>query len=300
MDLEESLCAKEERRGHQEVTLSSSYFHSPSSHSQETDGTVLSQSINVPQRSTAWHSLRSNRLTASSFGAVVGFFKQQRQQLFEEKVGLIEAFKGNQYTEWGNKVEDAAVLRYIELTGNTISHEGFRTYGSWLGGSPDGLIDSNFDDKQDVSRTHDLSTTNKGGILEVKCPCKPSPYTAVPYSTLPVYYVPQVQGLLRIFNREFCDLYSWTSVNGSALFRIYRDDNYWDIMNNDLETFWFQHVLPARQAKENGMSIDEIRAEFGPGESSRYSKEIKAKGRELVKNATEMRYSPQTFEKGIE
>ena len=238
--------------------------------------------VNVAQRSPEWHSLRADRLTASSFGGVVGFFSRQRQQLWEEKVGLAPPFMGNEYTRWGTRVEDAAVLRYSELTGNKVRHEGFRTYGNFLGGSPDGLI---------AGKGADGGGGGDGGVLEVKCPSKPSPYAAMPYTTLPLYYMPQVQGLLHIFDREYCDLYAWTSVNGSVLFRVSRDKEYWEMLEEDLRRFWFEHVVPARRIRRIGEAdARSIASEFGPGDNCSNAKDIKARGRQLAKTAVEMRF----------
>ena len=36
----------------------------------------------------------------------------------------------------------------------------------------------------------------------------------------------QVQGLMEIFQREWCNIYLWT-VNGSAIFHVPRDRQYW-------------------------------------------------------------------------
>lgn len=71
----------------------------------------------------------------------------------------------------------------------------------WLGASPDGLLDSD-----------GLLGEDSGGILEVKCPYGKSndPQGAVPYDSVPYYYMPQAQGLLEILEREWLDFYVWT------------------------------------------------------------------------------------------
>ncbi|KAL5732128.1 hypothetical protein ACHQM5_004781 [Ranunculus cassubicifolius] len=42
------------------------------------------------------------------------------------------------------------------------------------------------------------------------------------------------------------DFYCWT-VNGSSLFRIYRDQEYWELMRIALSDFWRLNVVPARE-----------------------------------------------------
>ena len=79
----------------------------------------------------------------------------------------------------------------MELTGNTVHQDmGFRAYGNFLGGSPDGLIGKG----ENCTKSSEIEYGNGGGILEVKCPSKPSPYAAMPYTAVPAYYMPQVQG----------------------------------------------------------------------------------------------------------
>ena len=107
-------------------------------------------------------------------------------------------------------------------------------------------------------------------------------------------------GLLHIFDREFCDLFAWTTLNGSVVFRIARDKEYWAMMEHDLHSFWYNHVLPARQMKEDGKhEREEIIMELGSstvlGENSEHAKEIKARGKELVKKAEEIRFKPKNF-----
>lgn len=72
---------------------------------------------------------------------------------------------------------------------------------TWLGASPDGLLESD-----------GLLGEGSSGILEVKCPYgkNKGPEGAVPYDSVPFYYMPQVQGLMEILEREWLDFYVWT------------------------------------------------------------------------------------------
>eukprot|EP00271_Cylindrocystis_brebissonii_P006147 TRINITY_DN18755_c0_g1_i1.p1 TRINITY_DN18755_c0_g1~~TRINITY_DN18755_c0_g1_i1.p1 ORF type:complete len:718 (-),score=115.06 TRINITY_DN18755_c0_g1_i1:100-2253(-) len=88
--------------------------------------------------------------------------------------------------------------------------------------------------------------TEGGGVLEVKCPHnKGEPETAVPYPSVPSYYMPQAQGLLEIFDKDWLDFYVWTK-RRSVVFRVDRDKSYWEMMHGMLEQFWWEHVVPAK------------------------------------------------------
>ena len=58
---------------------------------------------------------------------------------------------------------------------------------------------------------------------------------------------PQVQGLMDVFDRDWCNLFVWT-VNGSMLFHIKRDPEYWRLCFQGLAEFWWSHVVPAKHA----------------------------------------------------
>ncbi|XP_031399084.1 uncharacterized protein LOC116209562 [Punica granatum] len=194
----------------------------------------------APQRSDEWFALRRDKLTTSTFSTALGFWKGTRRfELWKEKV-----FEPDSQTaeaaqmramEWGVLNEAAAIERYISITGREVSSLGFATHSEerfeWLGASPDGL----------------LGCFPGGGILEVKCPFnKGKPETALPWSTLPFYYMPQVQGQMEIMDRDWVDLYCWT-INGSTVFRVYRERGYWDLIYGILREFWWENVVPARE-----------------------------------------------------
>ena len=70
-----------------------------------------------------------------------------RNQLWEEKLGLREKFTGNEATRWGTQREDEALDSYRKLTGHQVEMRSFKVLGnslvtSWLGASPDGLVDA--------------------------------------------------------------------------------------------------------------------------------------------------------------
>ncbi|KAH1058022.1 hypothetical protein J1N35_036087 [Gossypium stocksii] len=128
-------------------------------------------------------------------------------------IGLLVA------TCWSNIKEDEALERYKLITGNTIEFPEFQVYGkmnpedSWLAASPDGLVN------------RFVYGLPPGGVLEIKCPYVDGKMIeAFPWKRIPLYCIPQAQGLMEIMDREWMDLYVWT-LNGSSLFRIYRDMN---------------------------------------------------------------------------
>lgn len=69
----------------------------------------------------------------------------------------------------------------------------------------------------------------------------------------------QVQGLMDVFDRDWCNLFVWT-VNGSTLFHIKRDPDYWSLCFQGLAEFWWNHVVPGKH---------ELVA-HGPGAEERY------------------------------
>lgn len=199
----------------------------------------LSQS--APQRSEEWFALRKDKLTTSTFGTALGFWKGSRRlELWKEKAfaseaQIIESSK-RCAMEWGVLNEAAAIDRYKNITGHEVSSMGFAVHPKerfdWLGASPDGL----------------LGCFPGGGILEVKCPYnKGKPETGLPWSAMPFYYMPQVQGQMEIMDREWVNLYCWTP-NGSTIFRVCRHREYWVLIHGILREFWWENVVPAREA----------------------------------------------------
>lgn len=207
-----------------------------------------SRASEIPQRSDEWFALRRDKLTTSTFSTALGFWKGSRRfELWNEKVfSSAQTFEKSaiRAMEWGVLNESAAVQKYKSITGREVSSYGFAVHSEerfhWLGASPDGLLDC----------------FPEGGILEVKCPYnKGKPEVALPWLSMPFYYMPQVQGLMEIMDRDWVDLYCWTP-NGSTIFRVCRQPEYWQLIHGILQEFWWENVIPAREALLLGREED--------------------------------------------
>lgn len=272
------------------------------------------------QRTSEWKALRERRLTASAFSKALGFFEGDRVSLWEEKVGLKAPFAGNQATNWGTRSEPFALEAYQKLTGRVVEGCMFKVKHDdaphgWLGASPDGLVcgwTARYDNDNRVTgamkstapsapiRNNDgpSSVSNKGskyreksvmfegpGIVEIKCPFnKGHPELAIPPRHAIWYYMPQLQGLMDIFDREWCNLYVWTQNNGSSAFYIPRDREYWGAAFDVLAEFWWVHVVPARQAYDSGASLEEVMS-YRPDEVHAASAELKVWSKRLAEEA---------------
>lgn len=202
--------------------------------------TVL-QSSSLQHWFKNWQELRQNKLTASTFGAAIGLRSRRRVQLWLEKIGAIEPFTGNLATCWNNIKEEEALEKYKLITGNTVLFPKFQVHDKkspedgWLAASPDGDIEC---------LVYELPSN---GVLEIKCPFFDGDMSrAFPWKRIPLYYMPQAQGLLEITDRDWMDFYVWTP-HGSSLFRVYRDTEYWELIKTALSDFWWKHVQPAKE-----------------------------------------------------
>ncbi|KAJ6717671.1 EXONUCLEASE PHAGE-TYPE/RECB C-TERMINAL DOMAIN-CONTAINING PROTEIN [Salix purpurea] len=214
--------------------------------------TSILQSSSLQHRFKKWQDQRKNKLTASTFSGAIGFWRGRRVQLWLEKLGAKEPFSGNMATCWSNAKEEEALERYKLITGNTILFPRFQVYGKnnlkddWLAASPDGIVDKYYG-------------LNSRGVLEIKCPFfNGEMKRASPWKRIPLYCIPQAQGLMEILDKDWMDFYVWTP-NGSSLFRLFRDEAYWDALKIALSDFWFNHVLPAKELCGKNVITDPLK-----------------------------------------
>ena len=202
---------------------------------------------------------RASRLTGSQLANALGWWKGGREQVWEEKLGLREPFRGNDATRWGSKHEPVARDHFEHLTGLKVLDAGKNGLAlldkeagglvrlhrdenkNWLGAAPDGVI------------------PEAGSLLEIKCPYNRGfPKEMKPWATAPWYYMAQVQSLMEIFDMEHCHFYCWTIGHGSCLYFVERDREYWNYIYCALEEFWHRNLVPAREIllQSDGKDVD--------------------------------------------
>lgn len=148
------------------------------------DQVVAIKNIFQPeQKSKEWYEMRSNMLTASDWGTVLGEnHYSNSNEVLKKKCGD-DNFITNAAMQWGNKYEAVAVLIYEHRNNVRVLEFGCLRHPSisFLGASPDGI-------------------TEEGIMLEIKCPSSRK-ITGTP----PSYYWCQVQGQLEVCELDRCD-----------------------------------------------------------------------------------------------
>lgn len=173
--------------------------------------------METQQGTPAWFKARAGKVTASRFGAAAGICPYtSRAKALRLAVGTEKWTGNNAACSWGTINEKNAVKDYMIRTGNVVQTMGFQLHRhyDWLGGSPDGLV-------------------GQEGMIEVKCPyVKMMPHTRIP----PIYYC-QVNGLLEILDRQWCDFISWTPTE-MKIYRVYRDPVLFEYLLDRYATFF--------------------------------------------------------------
>ena len=164
--------------------------------------TALSKIVLPAQRSEAWFKMRSEKITASDCGTVLGQNKHEPVYSFLLKKVFGSTFETNDACYHGKKFENIVTLMY-EYKYDTTVHE-FGLLGhpehTILGASPDGICGPY---KRDGKTRSELV----GRMLEIKCPI----FRKIKYSgevkgeICPIYYWCQVQQQLECCNLDECD-----------------------------------------------------------------------------------------------
>lgn len=172
------------------------------------------------QRTDEWHRQRRGRLTASVMGQALGLTpwgspKQLAKGYRCTEQAPSQQKTGNVAMAWGTAMEPNGLLEYAIATGCSVEPTGFWQHSEldWIGGSPDGLVGSD-------------------GLVEIKCP-----YTRKLYPELPPHYYCQINALLEITKRSWCDLCVWTPTD-LKMWRVRANPEHWQTLLPHYSTFW--------------------------------------------------------------
>ncbi|KVI05725.1 hypothetical protein Ccrd_015942 [Cynara cardunculus var. scolymus] len=93
------------------------------------------------------------------------------------------------------------------------------------------------------------------------------------------------KGQMEVMNREWVDLYCWTP-NGSTIFRVCRDQEYWALIHGILREFWWENVVPAREALS--MGSEEEAKKYEPTSTHDQTESVIRKSKELASKKMEV------------
>lgn len=172
--------------------------------------------INCRQGSDEWHALRA-RPTASEFGKFItaarGDFSKQSEgyaaKIVAKRLGVYAEAPPSFWMDWGTEQEPNAKYLYTQKSGKEIIEAGFimPDHTDAYGGSPDGLIGDD-------------------GMIEIKCPAPETLIGIHADGVMPIQHKPQVQGLLMISGREWCDFLAYHPELTPFKIRVYPDIKY--------------------------------------------------------------------------
>jgi putative phage-type endonuclease len=173
---------------------------------------------NMPQRTPEWFAVRRNRISASEAGTALGLspFKSPDRLLAEKIDPSLKDRSDSPAMAWGRAHESEALDAFLDQYERNYEAIGYITCGSWLGASPDGLLDDN-------------------GLIEIKTPYNQARKLRSIHDQ-PWYYA-QVQVQLLCADREWCAFYQWHPKD--CMMEIIPRDNDWLTHHVPLlRTFW--------------------------------------------------------------
>ena len=199
------------------------------------------QVFSCRQGSEEWDRLRC-RPTASEFSSFItparGDYSKQSTayaaKIVAKRLGVYTEPPPSYWMEWGTEMEPNARHAYTKATGRDVQEVGFimPDHTDEYGGSPDGLIGDD-------------------GILETKCP---APETLIAYHAnggLPIQYKPQVQGLLMISGRPYCDFFVFHPGLTPWMMRVEADLKYHEKIRQGLT--WLRQQIAVIESRVSRM-----------------------------------------------
>lgn len=153
----------------------------------------------APQGSEEWLKLRLGVATASNFDKIITSTGKESATLPKYALELAtqylltepEPSYKNEAMQRGNELEPFARQAYEEANFETVDEISmFLSDCGNYGASPDGLVGND-------------------GLIEIKCPLATTHFKYLIDNKLPTDYVAQVQGLLWVSGRKWCDFISY-------------------------------------------------------------------------------------------
>lgn len=197
---------------------------------------IIQEKTITQRESERWIEERKKRITASNFGKICKARSEAAKIKLAKDLINIGDLSHLPAIQHGVLNEDNAIRLYEEKTNVNVVRSGLKIHKDigYLAGSPDGLI-------------------GLDGIIEVKCPATIKSINNIFKLTylhddgklrISHHYYFQVQGLLEVMNRPWCDFIIYVP-NDLKVERITRNSNFWkNVMLPKLRVFYLFYYLP--------------------------------------------------------
>ena len=195
---------------------------------------VAAKDAALKQKSAEWLFARVGYVTCSRFVAVIAKTKagkptaEREKYLWELVVERITGKPTDHFTNsammWGTEQEPLSRMAYESATGSLVEETGFSHHPTiaFVGGSCDGLI-------------------GEDGVFESKSPFNSAIHLQTVLGGMPEDHMPQVQGLLWVTSRQWCDFQSYDGRLPEPLCRyvqrVPRDDAYIAALEKEVIAF---------------------------------------------------------------
>ena len=180
------------------------------------------------QRTPEWFKERLGVPTGSNFGKILtGTGKRSDQRwAYMYKLAAEEIFQEREETyrsdDMNDGIEYEPEARAVYAMNNEIEVivPGFKFHASGIYGcSVDGLIGTSEEP------------------LEIKCPKRTTHIATLHEAEMPIKHVPQVQGHILVYEKPWCDFFSYYPKLPEFQIRIYRDEEYCKKLDHEITVF---------------------------------------------------------------
>lgn len=183
-------------------------------------------------------------ITASDAAAIIGISRfDSSQDILYKKCGFQKRFSQQSLDCMNHGVinEDLARQEYERITGEKVHEVGLIQHPefSFIGASADGITES-------------------GKLIEIKCP------RGKLRTSIPIYYIPQVQLCMEVLNLDTCDYIEFNVAEHELkIFKIDRDREWFQTHLETFKEFWGD-VLERRK-----YPLCEIKEEYDENENQK-------------------------------
>lgn len=176
---------------------------------------------------------RRKTLGASDIAAVCGLDPHRTAlDLYLQKTGQVEPFQGNNFSEWGLRLEDAIAVKYAECFTPPVrlirAEPVIAGASPWMSATPDRYVERH-------GEVHLLEVKNKSSRQAPKWGESGS-------DEVPFDIIAQATWQMMVTGIDRCDVAVLFGGNDFRMYHLYRDADVVERLYNDGRRFWFEHV----------------------------------------------------------